>query len=716
MMMMINTNDTQTFRPDSNPNEADAMNQLQMISSQPHATAKPEGTASPSTDSERTESPKPKSSDEQKANELNGTDRKENLTKKSQEIIFAHNPKVYHQETREWLVLAQDKSSGQLAWVSASSGMVPRPPADHIVAVAAPGDTPQFNAPNPIPKSSYGVQKIDTKQNLNILNFLNKKTATGTKRDERLRSFGRHKKTKKRSMSFSSIHNVLAAAEKHKGPENETCATGNISLLLRKGKKRGIERSDSLASVQPSPSKPFRRLSASKRCFSMDAKDTTRTKRGRIRKPKHPKTGYNFFQLSVRDRLCRDLPKQSDRVLHNEKVARIIGQRWKALSAQERRVFQDMAENDKVRYENEMRVYLDYLHTGMAAKGKLKRTLSVDNIGTKTFRRSILTSNDDGKESGTKPTSQIGENSGNDDLFQQLMKNQKQESPVPNLKAVKPKPFAKRISFNQIKKSPMNKWGGAGVRFVTSARSFDAKAPKPKRSRPVKSTLRSAKSFDFSRSCFLGFENEDENNGKANGEVSSWLDDIFDDKVDDWTKDILDDANRKAFNSSSSSSASSLAATASSPNLNEKLKPFKANTMDVSSSTAASHSSAFEAMLDLSDSTQSTSSRSNLSSTSPRLPILYDDGSCDTLRNPNRRNFTVGGDTKSRKRNDKDGDQSLKNRGSEMPKLKLDCGNPGFRRLPTINELQLEHWDGPGDTLLPGAFGEEDDLCQFGGN
>ena len=44
-----------------------------------------------------------------------------------------------------------------------------------------------------------------------------------------------------------------------------------------------------------------------------------------------------------------------DRVLHNETVARIIGKKWKALSKQERKVFQNLAEQDKCRYERELK-------------------------------------------------------------------------------------------------------------------------------------------------------------------------------------------------------------------------------------------------------------------------------------------------------------------------------------------------------------------------
>jgi len=49
-------------------------------------------------------------------------------------------------------------------------------------------------------------------------------------------------------------------------------------------------------------------------------------------------------------------------VLHNETVARIIGKKWKALSKQERKVFQTLAEQDKTRYENELKDYLQKMY------------------------------------------------------------------------------------------------------------------------------------------------------------------------------------------------------------------------------------------------------------------------------------------------------------------------------------------------------------------
>lgn len=90
----------------------------------------------------------------------------------------------------------------------------------------------------------------------------------------------------------------------------------------------------------------------------------TRT-RGIVKKPKRPKTAYNYFQLAIRDELWEELtpvincPK--DRVSHNEKVARVIGKRWKALSKKERTIYQAMADRDKRRYTKEHTAYVQSL-------------------------------------------------------------------------------------------------------------------------------------------------------------------------------------------------------------------------------------------------------------------------------------------------------------------------------------------------------------------
>mmetsp|Transcript_3978 Transcript_3978/g.9376 ORF Transcript_3978/g.9376 Transcript_3978/m.9376 type:complete len:442 (+) Transcript_3978:153-1478(+) len=99
-------------------------------------------------------------------------------------------------------------------------------------------------------------------------------------------------------------------------------------------------------------------------------------KRSRARKiskkPKRPKTAYNYFQLAIRDELWEELtpvincPK--DRVSHNEKVARVIGKRWKALCNKERTVYQSMADRDKRRYAKEHRIYIESLKNSFEGK------------------------------------------------------------------------------------------------------------------------------------------------------------------------------------------------------------------------------------------------------------------------------------------------------------------------------------------------------------
>jgi len=84
-------------------------------------------------------------------------------------------------------------------------------------------------------------------------------------------------------------------------------------------------------------------------------------KRKRLKRPRKPKTAYNFYQLTVRQSVCQEvwdlIGRQVDRVLHNEHVARIIGRRWRAMPEEQRRVFQQMADQDKYRYKQEKDQY-----------------------------------------------------------------------------------------------------------------------------------------------------------------------------------------------------------------------------------------------------------------------------------------------------------------------------------------------------------------------
>jgi len=82
----------------------------------------------------------------------------------------------------------------------------------------------------------------------------------------------------------------------------------------------------------------------------------------RTKKPKRPKTAYNFFQLAIRDELWREITSRKkgpkDRVALNEKVARVIGKRWKALTPSKRSQYQTLADHDKKRYARENSAYI----------------------------------------------------------------------------------------------------------------------------------------------------------------------------------------------------------------------------------------------------------------------------------------------------------------------------------------------------------------------
>ncbi|GAB5363550.1 hypothetical protein AAMO2058_000893100 [Amorphochlora amoebiformis] len=148
-------------------------------------------------------------------------------------------------------------------------------------------------------------------------------------------------------------------------------ATGQLAVLCvglnsKKGNRNWLKPSDLEKKTKPTQSsereglreKSCRRgadRSHLKAPSTSRSTGTTKKKRAstKVRKPKRPKTAYNFFQLSVHQsvwsEVCPDKTNPIDRVQHNEKVARIIGKRWKALSPQDRKMFQSMADRDKMR-------------------------------------------------------------------------------------------------------------------------------------------------------------------------------------------------------------------------------------------------------------------------------------------------------------------------------------------------------------------------------
>mmetsp|Transcript_28768 Transcript_28768/g.40078 ORF Transcript_28768/g.40078 Transcript_28768/m.40078 type:complete len:279 (-) Transcript_28768:158-994(-) len=92
-------------------------------------------------------------------------------------------------------------------------------------------------------------------------------------------------------------------------------------------------------------------------------------KTSKLKKPKRPKTAYNYFQLSEKQRA------ETGSLVHDERFARNIGSHWKALSKEERRRYQDMADRDRQRYERENSEYMKRLAGGF--KSEITEKVSV---------------------------------------------------------------------------------------------------------------------------------------------------------------------------------------------------------------------------------------------------------------------------------------------------------------------------------------------------
>lgn len=84
---------------------------------------------------------------------------------------------------------------------------------------------------------------------------------------------------------------------------------------------------------------------------------TSRSRKGKtiFDAPKKPKTAYNYYQIGVRESILREVFDERDsKEVRSQKVARVIGERWKLMPDDQRAVFNRMAASDKQRYKREL--------------------------------------------------------------------------------------------------------------------------------------------------------------------------------------------------------------------------------------------------------------------------------------------------------------------------------------------------------------------------
>jgi len=112
--------------------------------------------------------------------------------------------------------------------------------------------------------------------------------------------------------------------------------------------------------------------------------------------PKKPKTPYTFFQLSVMEQTWAEVeaanPTDKSREQLSRMVARITGQRWRSMSAEERKRFNDLAASDSERYKLECVEYAR--KNGIADTQQLSKLLKLKGGGE------IIPRKSDGTEEG----------------------------------------------------------------------------------------------------------------------------------------------------------------------------------------------------------------------------------------------------------------------------------------------------------------------------
>mmetsp|Transcript_82829 Transcript_82829/g.192468 ORF Transcript_82829/g.192468 Transcript_82829/m.192468 type:complete len:114 (+) Transcript_82829:1-342(+) len=76
-------------------------------------------------------------------------------------------------------------------------------------------------------------------------------------------------------------------------------------------------------------------------------------------KPKKPATPFTLFGNKVREAIAQELKAKSDGKASLGDITKEMAARWVALGEAEKKEFKDLASADKIRYANELKVYLE---------------------------------------------------------------------------------------------------------------------------------------------------------------------------------------------------------------------------------------------------------------------------------------------------------------------------------------------------------------------
>jgi len=153
-----------------------------------------------------------------------------------------------------------------------------------------------------------------------------------------------------------------------------------VGKAAKKTKKKAVEASDDDEgnSDVEEDAKP-----AKKRKGADSEKPTKRAKKD-PNAPKRAKSSYMYFMEVNRERIKNENPGASF-----GEIGKLVGAQWKAMSDNEKKKYEDMANTDKTRYKNEMQDYTPSAaassSTKKSPKGKKKKDPNAPKRGMSAF-------------------------------------------------------------------------------------------------------------------------------------------------------------------------------------------------------------------------------------------------------------------------------------------------------------------------------------------
>jgi len=226
--------------------------------------------------------------------------------------------------------------------------------------------------PNPVRSSRRAV-----KRPRRSYSFDNESPASSTRRTTP------NKGSEGRS-STTSLRSTRSRRERSSGGNSTTSKSRG-----RRGFKLGIDQASFRAQTQQAARRVQQLMDEDGKLMSRKRKSRNRSLKQKFgltafEAPKKPKTAYNYYQIGVRESILKELIRENggnlgSKEVQSQKIARVIGERWKAMPEHERQIFNNLAAKDKERYKRDLDDYVR-LNKQLEQSRKLAAEKSENNV------------------------------------------------------------------------------------------------------------------------------------------------------------------------------------------------------------------------------------------------------------------------------------------------------------------------------------------------